>query len=78
MKAFDFDKLLSGSDSLDKPRYVIIHPHLWNGKWRLRYHLANGVSSFIRKLGRTFSNKYIYWLGLPIYWEKGVKDYINL
>ena len=57
---------------IDRPEnmMVVLHPLIWNGYW----YFGRG-KPILRWLGRKLHNKYIYWLGRPIRWITGVKDW---
>jgi hypothetical protein len=70
-KADEFDRFLS--DGSAKPKWVYMSPWIWNGYWAIK-----PINPFVRfmgrRLGRLLHNKYIYWVGLPLYWVGGFKD----
>ena len=63
-----FDKYLS--ESCVEPKWVFMHPKIWNGYWGCKWRPIK----LVRQIGRFLHSKYIYWLGFPIYWIMGVKD----
>jgi len=72
--AEEFDKFLA--KDYQRPEFVFVHPRIWND------HIAiKPIPLFIRKLGRflgrKFGNKYLYWIGIPVYWEKGLKSVLE-
>jgi hypothetical protein len=67
----EFDRFLS--DACTRPDWVIVHPLIWNGHWGIKYN-TKPFGKFFRLVGKTTKNKYIYWLGIPIYWVKGWKE----
>lgn len=72
MNSIDLDKLLS--DTTTHPEWIIMNPSVWNGYWDTK-----SIPSYIRHpfrlLGKLLRNKYLYWIGLPIYWVDGLKLY---
>lgn len=74
MNSKDFDRYLSENEV--KPTYIIMYPLVWNGYWRM-----NRGNPFIRKifriLGHKLNSKRIYWMGRPIRWETGMKEFIK-
>lgn len=77
MKTFDeqeFDRFLS--EVSEKPNWIKMHPLTWNGFWYIKPHSLFWGRVF-RKLGRLLKSRRIYWLGLPIVWLEGYKEYFN-
>jgi hypothetical protein len=53
----------------------VCHPKVWNGGWFIKPH--HRFSHFFRWLGHRLHSRRIYWIGLPIRWEVGLKDIID-
>ncbi len=74
MTEFDakvFDKFLS--EASVSPEWIIVHPKIYNGYWSIKAY-PTWFRRLFRILGRKLHNKYLYWIGLPIYWETGLRD----
>jgi hypothetical protein len=75
MNARDFDKFLSEVST--KPGIVILHPSIWNGYWSI--HKVPRIASVVfRFLGRKLRSRKLYWIGLPLYWVYGLKEWSEL
>jgi hypothetical protein len=76
MTSLEIDKILR---ELQEPEstWVIMHPKIWNGYWYIDSKIPKIIMNLFRSVGRFFHNKYLYWIGLPIRWEAGMKEYIK-
>lgn len=75
----NFDNFLREVTNIEgniSPReyYLPIHPKVWNGYWNIMPYPA-WIRVIFKYLGRKLHNKYLYWVGLPLYWVKGLKEY---
>lgn len=66
-----FDKFLAVSSS--RPEWVIVHPDIWNGYWRIKK-LSPAIRYFGKLLGKILHIRWLLWLGMPLYWERGLKE----
>jgi hypothetical protein len=71
MNMQELDKHLS--ELSVRPNVVVVHPSVWNGYWSIKnYHPF--IRNVFRWLGRKSHNKYLYWVGLPMEWNEGLKE----
>lgn len=53
---------------------AVLDPEIWNGFWYIPGHPGGKL---FRKLGHLLHSRRIFWLGMPIRWIPGFKDYLK-
>lgn len=74
MDVKEFDVLLSKYST--RPDTIIMHPKIWSGYWDIKPY-PKVIRKTFRYIGRKLHNKYLYWVGLPLFWVTGIKHYLG-
>lgn len=75
MNTKEFNKILEQvrQDAMI-PGIIVVNTKVWNGYWSI-IKRPKLISKIFRWIGRKLKSRKIYWFGLSIFWQEGLKNF---